>query len=162
MNEREIQNEKAIPSEILAQHAVHAAVEVSGGVSQLNTISPFKGGHERTHRSAPGNGSFEASDRRFDVAQLIELVRQLEGIAKRQCSRIAFKSNGRILFLDLAEIIAVQAEGNYVLLRLRPNSYVLRESLTAMAEKLRPYGFVRIHRSVVVNISAVDQIEPLP
>jgi hypothetical protein len=31
-----------------------------------------------------------------------------------------------------------------------------------MAEKLRPYGFIRIHRSVVVNISAVEEIQPLP
>ena len=31
-----------------------------------------------------------------------------------------------------------------------------------MAEKLKPYGFIRIHRSVVVNISAVEKIEPLP
>jgi two-component system LytT family response regulator len=30
-----------------------------------------------------------------------------------------------------------------------------------MAEKLKPYGFIRIHRSVVVNISAVEQIQPL-
>jgi two-component system, LytTR family, response regulator len=31
-----------------------------------------------------------------------------------------------------------------------------------MAEKLKPYGFIRIHRSVVVNISAVEEIRPLP
>jgi DNA-binding LytR/AlgR family response regulator len=76
--------------------------------------------------------------------------------------RIAFKSNGRIFFMDLAEIVAVQAEGNYVSLRYRPNSYLLRESLSSMAEKLKPYGFIRIHRSVVVNISAVEEIQPLP
>jgi LytTr DNA-binding domain-containing protein len=65
--------------------------------------------------------------------------------------RIAFKAKGRILFLDLAEIVAVQAEGNYVWLRHSPNPYLLRESLSSMAEKLTPYGFIRIHRSVVVN-----------
>ena len=31
-----------------------------------------------------------------------------------------------------------------------------------MVEKLEPYGFIRIHRSVVVNISAVEEIQPLP
>jgi two-component system LytT family response regulator len=30
-----------------------------------------------------------------------------------------------------------------------------------MAEKLRPYGFIRIHRSVLVNISAVEKVQPL-
>jgi LytTr DNA-binding domain len=56
----------------------------------------------------------------------------------------------------------VQAEGNYVSLRHRPNPYLLRESLSSMAETLKPYGFIRIHRSVVVNISAVEEIQPLP
>jgi DNA-binding LytR/AlgR family response regulator len=99
---------------------------------------------------------------RMDAADLMRVLRQLEVIAKRQTPRIAFKAKGRILFLDLAEIVAVQAEGNYVSLRHRPNAYLLRESLSTMAEKLKPYGFIRIHRSVVVNISAVEQIQPLP
>ena len=76
--------------------------------------------------------------------------------------RIAFKSKGKILFLDLAEIVAVQAEGNYVSLLHRPHVYLLRESLSCMAEKLKPYGFIRIHRSVVVNVSSVEEIQPLP
>lgn len=99
---------------------------------------------------------------RVEDANLVRLLRQLETIAKRRTARIAFKTKGRILFLDLAEIVAVQAEGNYVSLRHRPNPYLLRESLSYMAQKLKPYGFIRIHRSVVVNISAVEEIEPLP
>ena len=99
---------------------------------------------------------------RVDAANLIRVFRQLEVIAKRQAPRIAFKAKGKILFLDLAEIVAVQAEGNYVSLRHQPNPYLLHESLSSMAQKLRPYGFIRIHRSVVVNISAVEEIQPLP
>jgi two-component system LytT family response regulator len=76
--------------------------------------------------------------------------------------RIAFKAEGSILFLDLADILVVQAEGNYVSLRPRTNPYFVHESLSSMAEKLKPYGFIRIHRSVVVNISAVEKIQPLP
>jgi DNA-binding LytR/AlgR family response regulator len=97
-----------------------------------------------------------------DARDLIGALRQLEGIAHRQTARIAFKAKGRILFLDLAEIAAVEAEGNYVSLRHRPNTYLLHESLSSMAEKLKPFGFIRIHRSVVVNISAVKEIQPLP
>ncbi|MFZ0814245.1 MAG: hypothetical protein WAM78_01935, partial [Candidatus Sulfotelmatobacter sp.] len=44
-----------------------------------------------------------------DAANLIRVLRQLELMAKRQAPRIAFKAKGRILFLDLAEIVAVQA-----------------------------------------------------
>ena len=92
----------------------------------------------------------------------MRVLRQLEVIAKRQAPRIAFKAKGRILLLDLADILAVQAEGNYVSLQHRRNSYLVHESLSSMAEKLKPYGFIRIHRSVVVNISAVEEIQPLP
>ena len=105
----------------------------------------------------------QAAHENADAANLIRVLwQQLEITAKRQAPRIAFKAKGRILFLDLAEIVAVQAEGNYVSLRHRPNPYLLRESLSSMAEKLKPYGFIRIHRSVVVNISAVEEIQPLP
>ena len=75
--------------------------------------------------------------------------------------RIAFKAKGSILILDLADILAVQAEGNYVSLRHRTNLYLVHESLSSMAEKLKPYGFIRIHRSVIVNISAVEEIQSL-
>jgi len=64
--------------------------------------------------------------------------------------------------MDLAEIVAVQAEGNYVSLRHQPCTYLLRGSISSIAEKLKPYGFIRIHRSVVVNTSAVEEIQPLP
>jgi len=99
---------------------------------------------------------------RVDAANLARVLQQVEVMARGHAPRIAFKAKGRILFLDLAEIVAVQAEGNYVWLRHRPNSYLLRESLTSMAAKLKPYGFIRIHRSVVVNSSAVEEIRPLP
>ena len=92
----------------------------------------------------------------------MRVLRQLEVIAKRQAPRIAVKAKGSILLLDLADILAVQAEGNYVSLRPQTNSYLVHESLSSMAEKLKPYGFIRIHRSVVVNISAVEEIQPLP
>ena len=54
----------------------------------------------------------------------------------------------------------MQAEGNYVLLERQSGSYLLRESISTMAEKLKPYGFIRIHRSVLVNGAFVEEIQP--
>lgn len=95
------------------------------------------------------------------VANLIRILRQLEVVAKREAPRIAIKAKGRILFLDIDDIVAVEAEGNYVSLLHQLSPYLLRESLSSMAEKLKPYGFIRIHRSVVVNSSAVEEVWPL-
>jgi DNA-binding LytR/AlgR family response regulator len=74
--------------------------------------------------------------------------------------KIAIKTKGKILLIHPGEILAVEAEGNYVLLRRLTDSYLLRESISTMAEKLQPYGFIRIHRSVLVNASAVDELQP--
>jgi DNA-binding LytR/AlgR family response regulator len=95
------------------------------------------------------------------AANLMRVLRQLDVAARRQAPRIAFKAKGKILLLDLADILAVQAESNYVSLQHRVNIYLVHESLSSMAEKLEPFGFIRIHRSVVVNISAVEEIQPL-
>ena len=134
MSSREFPNQKAIAREMIVQQAAYAHADVSASPRRVGTIR----------------------------SNLIRALQQLEVIAKRRGPRIAFKAKGRILFLDLGEIVAVQAEGNYVSLRHRPNPYLLRESLSSMAEKLKPYGFIRIHRSVVVNISAVEELRPLP
>jgi len=74
--------------------------------------------------------------------------------------KIAIKTKGKILLINPGDILAVEAEGNYVLLRRPSDSYLLRESISTMAEKLQPYGFVRIHRSVLVNASSVEEIHP--
>jgi DNA-binding LytR/AlgR family response regulator len=168
MSAHEIQDQKIIAREMFVQQAAHANADVAVSPGRGNTICSIKSRREYALESTAENGFSEAADisllpvTRIDAANLIRVLRQLEVIAKRQAPRIAFKAKGRILFLDLGEIVAVQAEGNYVSLRHRPNPYLLRESLSSMAEKLKPYGFIRIHRSVIVNISAVEEIQPLP
>jgi two-component system LytT family response regulator len=74
--------------------------------------------------------------------------------------KIAIKTKGKILLIHPGDLLSVEAEGNYVLLRRLTDSYLLRESISTMAEKLQAYGFIRIHRSVLVNVSAVEEIHP--
>jgi two-component system LytT family response regulator len=152
---------------MFVQQAAHANVDVSVNPPWGATICSTKSRPDYTLESKADEFR-EAADtsllsvNRIDAANLMRVLRQLEVIVKRQAPRIAFKAKGSILFLDLADILAVQAEGNYVSLRPRTNPYLVHESLSSMAEKLKPYGFIRIHRSVVVNISAVEKIQPLP
>jgi DNA-binding LytR/AlgR family response regulator len=166
MSAREIQDEKAIAREMFVQQAAHASADVSASPLRGTTICSTKSRRDTLESRA--DEFCEAADTsllpviRVDAANLMRDLRQLEVIAKRQAPRIAFKAKGSILLLDLADILAVQAEGNYVSLQHRPNPYLVHESLTSMADKLKPYGFIRIHRSVVVNISAVEEIQPLP
>ncbi len=80
--------------------------------------------------------------------------------SKPALTRIAIRNKGRTLFVSPDSVVQVTAQGNYVLLQCESASYVLRESITAMEEKLEPYGFIRIHRSVLINRSWVEEIRP--
>jgi two-component system LytT family response regulator len=110
------------------------------------------------------NGALDRASRRTEgerAVKLIEALPQLRRLSSRPLyTRMAIRTKGRILFLDPRDVIAVQAEGNYVLLQRKSGSYRLRESLSAVAKKLKPYGFIRIHRSVLVNTSFVEEIQP--
>jgi DNA-binding LytR/AlgR family response regulator len=75
--------------------------------------------------------------------------------------RIAIKANGRVMFIDIPDILAVEAEGNYVRLFRTSSTHFLRESISAAAEKLRNRGFLRIHRSVLVNAAMVAELKRL-
>jgi two-component system LytT family response regulator len=108
----------------------------------------------------------EALDRAFRrakgerAAKLIEALPHLQELSRPGHSMIAIKAKGRILFINPGDVVAVQAEGNYVSLQRESDSYLLRESISTVAEKLKPYGFIRIHRSALVNTSFVVEIKP--
>jgi DNA-binding LytR/AlgR family response regulator len=72
--------------------------------------------------------------------------------------RIALKTEGKTVLVDLAIVSVIEARGNQVLLQTPSRSYLLRESVSAVANKLERYGFVRIHRSTIVNASRVEEI----
>jgi two-component system LytT family response regulator len=86
---------------------------------------------------------------------------ELQTSGKGSASRIAIRTGGKILFIDPADIIAVEAEDHYVLLQHKSGSYMLHESISTMVEKLSLFGFVRIHRSSLVNAAFVEEIQPL-
>jgi len=87
---------------------------------------------------------------------------RLQELARRPSTRIAIKVNGGIRLINPGDVVAVLAEGNYVLLQQESSSYLLRESISAVAEKLESFGFVRIHRSVIVNSAFVEEIKSYP
>ena len=117
-------------------------------------LKPFSS--ERIHQALDTAFTRNTGER---ASQLLQILPELHP-SKRQGRRIAIKVKGRILFTNPEEVSAVHAEGNYVLLQKESGSYLLRESISEMADKLKPYGFIRIHRSVLVNSSFVEEIRP--
>ena len=72
--------------------------------------------------------------------------------------RIAIKARNRILLIDSADVIAVEAQASYVILHRQSGPIRARGSISVLARDLEPRGFVRIHRSVIVNKVCVLEI----
>ena len=94
------------------------------------------------------------------TTRLTDTFPGLQALAKLQSLRVAIKVGGKIFFIHLGDVVSVQAQGNYVLLQRGTSSYLLRDSISAVEEKLGPYGLIRIHRSVLVNAAFVEGIRP--
>jgi two-component system LytT family response regulator len=148
------QSEKPLPSIVFVtahdQHAVRAFDHHAADY----VLKPFS--DDRVDEALDVAFRRTAGER---ATKLVGMLPQMQRIP-RPSPRIAIKAKGRILFIDPGVVVAVQAEGNYVLLQRENGSYLLRESISEMAEKLEPYGFIRIHRSVLVNTTFVEEIQP--
>ena len=70
------------------------------------------------------------------------------------------KSAGRIVFLRAEDIDWIETVGNYVRLHAGRDSHLMRETMSGMESKLDPQKFMRIHRSTMVNIDQVKELQP--
>jgi two-component system LytT family response regulator len=92
--------------------------------------------------------------------QLKALLAQLQAPTAR-AGRILVRSSERILFLKPEEIDRVEAAGNYVVLHSGKTQHILRETISAMEARLNPAGFMRISRSVIVNLATIREVLPV-
>jgi two-component system, LytTR family, response regulator len=74
--------------------------------------------------------------------------------------RLIVKSGSRVVFVDAGDIDWIEAAGNYVRLRTARESYLMREGISRIADRLDPRQFVRIHRSTIVNIRRIKELQP--
>ncbi len=91
------------------------------------------------------------------VEALLSSVRQ----EPKSAERIAIKSNGRIVFVRLADIDWAEAADNYVNLHVGQDSHLFRETMNALETRLSPKRFVRISRSAMVNIEQIKELQPM-
>lgn len=83
------------------------------------------------------------------------------GIAANQpLERFVVKSEGRILFFTTDEIDWIEAASNYVKLYSSGKSHLVRHTMNEMERKLDPAQFLRIHRSIIVNVKKIRGVQP--
>ena len=91
--------------------------------------------------------------------RLLAMVKDMRRDQPRS-DRLVVKSGGRLFFLRTDEIDWVEASGNYVRLHVGGASHLLRETMSAMEARLGPEKFFRIHRSSIVNIDRIQELQP--
>jgi two-component system LytT family response regulator len=101
------------------------------------------------------------SERRNDEGtQLRALVENIKN-KPQHLERLVIKSGGRITFLRTDEITWIEADDKYVHLHTSTARPMVRQTLSAMEEQLDPARFRRIHRSAIVNIEQIAELQPL-
>jgi two-component system LytT family response regulator len=93
-------------------------------------------------------------------ARIAALLAGLRSSAQDQ-ERLGFKINGKVILVATADMDWLEADGNYVQVHAGGKSHMVRETLSALEAQLPSRQFMRISRSVVVNLDAVLELEPL-
>lgn len=75
-------------------------------------------------------------------------------------NRIVIRDRDRMLFVDVGDIDWIGADGDYVRIHTGGKSHLVRDTMTAMEQRLDPATFVRIHRSAIVNVSRIRELRP--
>lgn len=92
--------------------------------------------------------------------KLLELIRS--GPARQEyLARIPVREGERVIFVKADQIQYIESAGNYVVLHAGKENHVVRETLSALEEKLDPKLFLRISRSTLVNVNQIKELQPL-
>lgn len=91
--------------------------------------------------------------------RILALLEELKA-GNKYLERLVIKTGGRIYFLETNEIDWIEAEGNYVSVHTGKKSHLLRETISSLESQLDPKKFVRIHRSSIVRLDRIQELQP--
>jgi two-component system LytT family response regulator len=88
--------------------------------------------------------------------KLLSLLRHVN----TDSDRLVVRSGGKVVFLRASEVEWIEAAANYIKLYSQQRVFTVREKISSLEESLPAGKFMRIHRSVIVNLSMVQEIQP--
>ena len=122
-------------------------------------LKPFD--EERFHKALDrARVAVAGRDGRAVNERLLSLLQDLKA-PPGYLERLVVKSAGRLFFLRTAEIDWIESAGNYVCLHAGGESHLLRETMSGIEARLDPARFVRIHRTAIVNLDEIKELQPL-
>lgn len=128
-------------------HAVDYLLKPFDRERFLKTLQRVK---EQLHRATEG----------IREKQLAALLEDLRHGAKKS-DRLILKENGRVVFVRPETIDWLEADGNYVKVHAGSESHYVRETLAGLEAQLPTEKFMRISRSVVVNLDRIKEFQPM-
>ena len=90
---------------------------------------------------------------------LLSLLEEIKP-APKYLERLVVKTSGRVFFLKTEEIDWIEAQGKYVNIHVRKEEHLVREGMNSLESSLNPRKFVRIHKSSIVNVDHIAQLQP--
>jgi two-component system LytT family response regulator len=106
----------------------------------------------KEHISGQRNGELDQ--------HILALLDELKAESK-YLERLIVKNGGRVSFLDVDDIDWIEAEGNYVSIHIGKKAHLLRETFSHLEAQLDPKKFRRIHRSAIVRLERIQELQPL-
>ena len=91
--------------------------------------------------------------------QILSLLESMAG-AQKYAQRLAVRNSGKTTFVDVAEIDWISAAENYVELHVSNLCHLVHVSMNAIEKSLDSRMFVRIHRSLIVNLTRIKELQP--
>lgn len=79
---------------------------------------------------------------------------------ERPIDRLVIRTRSKVSFLKPSEIDWIEADGKHAVLHAGREMHVVRHTLTRLEQRLAPHGFVRVHRSAIVNVDRIKELEP--
>jgi len=92
-------------------------------------------------------------------ARLDALLRHLDA-DQRFPDRLAIKTDGRVLFIRTEDIDWIETAGNNLKIHVGRDVHLLRATMSRIEQRLSPRRFLRIHRSILVNLNRVRELQP--
>lgn len=121
-------------------------------------LKPFKRARlqEAVRRAARHLESRGAAGMNQQLLELLKAPRTEPALL----NRIAVKTEDRTIFVKVEDVDYFESAANYVVLCTRTGNHVLRETLTNLEAKLPPKMFLRISRSMIVNLNSIKELQP--
>ena len=97
-----------------------------------------------------------------DADTTARIMQALASLQQRNAylERLPVRENERVVLVDVDDIVWIKASGNTVRLHLADRVHEVRETMSALAARLDPRHFARVHRSAIINVRRVKDIHP--